>query len=123
MPSGTNYEVFAESGIAGSDNDLFLNGYTYHTKLDDLTDYQNGTLQAIGDNLVGFLNEIMNSSAELMTSREDASAERVVKTTYFDIMGLLFVTYDRSIAQVLSITETCVFLAVATGAMLFFVKK
>jgi len=123
LPSGTNYEVFSEHGIPGSDNDLFLGGYTYHTKLDNLDDYENGTLQAIGENVVGFLNEIMNSPAELKASREDASAERVVKTTYFDIMGVIFVTYDRSIAQILAATETCVFLVVGAAATLFFVKR
>jgi len=123
MPSGTNYEVFAEHGIAGSDNDLFLGGYTYHTKLDGLDDYKNGTLQAIGENVVGFLSEIMNSPAELKTSRQDASAGHVVKTTYFDIMGVIFVTYDRPIAQILALTETIVFLGVGAASTFFFVKR
>jgi hypothetical protein len=123
LPSGTNYEIFAESGIAGTDNDLFLNGYTYHTKLDDLTDYQEGTLQAIGENVLGVLQEIMESPEELASSREDAVQDKVFKTTYFDIMGLVFITYDRSVAKILAATETFVFLFVAAFAMAFFVKK
>lgn len=123
LPSGTNYEIFAESGIAGTDTDLFLNGFTYHTALDGLDDYNPGTLQAIGENSLGLLMEIMASPEQLLASREDASKEEVVKTTFFDIMGLVFVTYDRTIAKVLAITETFVFLFVSGAGSVYLARK
>jgi len=37
--------MFGKYGIPGYDTDLFLNGYTYHTIKDDLSEYKEGTLQ------------------------------------------------------------------------------
>jgi len=102
---------------------MFQNGYTYHTALDNLTDYLNGTFQASGDNMLAFLTEIMNSPEELSHSLEDAAEGEPTKTTFFDILGLAFFTYDRSVAKILAIVETVVFIVVACVALPFLVKK
>jgi len=102
---------------------MFQNGYTYHTALDNLADYLNGTFQASGDNMLAFLTEIMNSPEELSHSLEDAAEGEPTKTTFFDILGLAFFTYDRSVAKILAIVETVVFIVVACVALPFLVKK
>lgn len=107
LPSGTNYEVFSAANISSYDIDLYRNDYTYHTGLDVLTDYQNGTLQAMGQNTLDLLLGVM-TAPEFFTA--EVITENKVTATYYDILLGPVLAYGQKLTYGLGIL--CIFFTI-----------
>lgn len=61
FPSDTDYRIYRDYGdVAGMDFAYIANGYVYHTRLDDIDRIQPGSIQRLGDNLVGTIHELLD---------------------------------------------------------------
>jgi len=64
----------------------------------------------------------MNSPEEFENAREDTKKEQK-KTTFFDLFGMILVSYDRQMATLLAGVETCVSMVLYILGGLYLTKK
>lgn len=83
VPSSTDFGVYAERGaLPGLDVALYRDGYAYHTDRDVPERIAPGTLQHLGDNLLGALRALDRDGLAL-----DAAAADEPPPVYFDLLG------------------------------------
>ena len=99
LPSATNYEVMAANGVPGFDIDFYDGGYTYHTPLDDVSDYVPGTLSALGRNVRVIITKL-GEQPEFDSDEPDSDKS----ATFYDYVNAGFIVYTNEAALII----TCV---------------
>ena len=98
VPSDTDYRIYRDFGhIPGLDIAYMSNGYIYHTKWDDMAQIPAGCLQRGGDNILGLLRNLLNSSFV-----EDPGEYKFGKVVFFDFVGLFMISYSEQAGLVLN---------------------
>ncbi len=104
--SETDFRVYRDrGGLTGLDMALYQDGYAYHTALDRVSRLEPGSLQHMGDNTLAVAREL--ASLELPTTSDPEPG------VYYDLAGLVMVSYGRSTAGWLSALA----LLLAVGAL------
>ncbi|TMW65006.1 hypothetical protein Poli38472_009173 [Pythium oligandrum] len=99
IPADTDFRVYRDFGaVSGMDFAFIANGYVYHTKLDDTSRIQQGSIQHLGDNLVGVIGRLTNVPGRL---QKVAATPYTSNTLFFDIAGMVMVSMGRSAAVTL----------------------
>ena len=89
----TDYDTYAHTGaLSGYDFGFSLDGYTYHTALDDMSTIQRGVFQELGDNLNILIRYILTGDVHKI---EDDPL------IYFDLLGRYLVVYRKATAILL----------------------
>ena len=84
----TDYDTYISFGpLSGYDFGFFLDGYTYHTPLDDISTIQQGVLQEFGDNLNMLIRHILTGDVHKIDDDP---------LIYFDLLGRYLVVYKKS---------------------------
>uniref|UniRef100_A0A182M171 FXNA-like protease n=1 Tax=Anopheles culicifacies TaxID=139723 RepID=A0A182M171_9DIPT len=119
VPSFTDYETLSkEGGWPGLDFALSSYGYLYHTALDARETISAGTLQHIGDNLLGLVSALSNAD-ELGNMQEHREGTAV----FFDFMHLFLVYYTETTGLIINIVLGVFSLALIVGTLFMFVRK
>jgi hypothetical protein len=94
IPNGTDFAVYDQSSPwPGIDLALFEDGYAYHTALDTPARLEPGTLQHLGDNVLGFVKEVGRHQLE--------SGGQTSDVVFFDLGGRGLVVYGRGLEAAL----------------------
>ncbi|XP_052895947.1 endoplasmic reticulum metallopeptidase 1-like [Anopheles moucheti] len=119
VPSFTDYETLSkQGGWPGLDFALSSYGYLYHTALDARETISTGTLQHIGDNLLGLVRALGNAD-ELRNIREHREGTAV----FFDFMHLFLVYYTETTGLIINNLLGVFSLALIVGTLFMFVRK
>lgn len=98
LKSGTDFEAFRDAGnIPGLDLSYCSGGWKYHTKFDHIRYVDLESIQNTGNNVLDLV-KLMSNSEEIRNPPEGTAA------VYFDLWGLLFVTYTASVGKAINIT-------------------
>ena len=93
IPADTDYRVYRDFGyVAGMDFAYIANGYVYHTMLDDISRIQPGSIQRLGENLVGVVYQLGSEPGRLKKVGDNPQSSN---TFFSDIMGLTMVTASK----------------------------
>ncbi|EAL41724.3 AGAP007677-PA [Anopheles gambiae str. PEST] len=119
VPSFTDYETLSkQGGWPGLDFALSSYGYLYHTALDARETISAGTLQHIGDNLLGLV-RALGSADELGNIQEHREGTAV----FFDFMHLFLVYYTETTAMIVNIVLGVLSLALIVGTLFMIMRK
>ena len=116
VPSDTDYSILAGEvfgNLTGMDLASMLDSRSYHCARDVTDRIKRGSVQAYGENVVG----VLEGAAELLEDGQGRDTKSDV--VYFDILGVVAVSYPFSVAQVLHVTP----LTLAAALYLLFVIK
>ncbi|KRJ99888.1 uncharacterized protein Dyak_GE12045, isoform B [Drosophila yakuba] len=98
LPSDTDFGIFVTYGnLIGLDTAKFINGFAYHTKYDQFSNIPRGSIQNTGDNLLGLVRSIANS-----TELDNTAAYETGHAIFFDVLGLYFINYTESNGVILN---------------------
>nr|NP_001261090.1 uncharacterized protein Dmel_CG10073, isoform C [Drosophila melanogaster]AGB93622.1 uncharacterized protein Dmel_CG10073, isoform C [Drosophila melanogaster] len=98
LPSDTDFAIFVKYGnLIGLDMAKFINGFAYHTKYDQFSNIPRGSIQNTGDNLLGLVRSIANS-----TELDNTEAYATGHAIFFDVLGLYFISYTESNGVILN---------------------
>ncbi|CAF1197583.1 unnamed protein product [Adineta steineri] len=88
----SDYDIFNLSySRLGYDFGYFLDGYTYHTSLDQLSTFKQGVIQDLGDNLAILIRNILLEHNQQINDINDADP-----LIYFDILSRYLMIYKLS---------------------------
>uniref|UniRef100_A0A182P9Y3 FXNA-like protease n=1 Tax=Anopheles epiroticus TaxID=199890 RepID=A0A182P9Y3_9DIPT len=119
VPSFTDYETLSkQGGWPGLDFALSSYGYLYHTALDARETISAGTLQHIGDNLLGLVRALSNAD-ELGSIRDHREGTAV----FFDFMHLFLVYYTETTGMIVNIVLGVLSLALIIGTLFMIMRK
>ncbi|XP_050073121.1 endoplasmic reticulum metallopeptidase 1-like [Anopheles maculipalpis] len=119
VPSFTDYETLSkQGGWPGLDFALSSYGYLYHTALDARETISGGTLQHIGDNLLGLVRALSNAD-ELGNIQEHSEGTAV----FFDFMHLFLVYYTETTGLIINILLGVFSLGLIVGTLCMIVRK
>uniref|UniRef100_A0A182J4W4 FXNA-like protease n=1 Tax=Anopheles atroparvus TaxID=41427 RepID=A0A182J4W4_ANOAO len=119
VPSFTDYETLSgEGGWPGLDFALSSYGYLYHTALDALETISAGTLQHIGDNILGLVQGLVNAD-EL----GDIDAHREGTAVFFDFMHLFLVYYTETTGLIINCLLGTLSLGLIVGTLVMMICK
>lgn len=109
VPSDTDFRVYRDEGhLAGLDLALFEDGYSYHTALDRLDRVQPGSLQALGNNVLG--------AVRALSQAKPTADEVQERAFFFDVLGRVMVAYGERTGRAVAFgTLLLALLAVAFG--------
>ena len=99
IDSETDYSVFTSRGsLLGYDFAFYLDGYNYHTSLDQPSIVEQGALQHLGDNTLVLARNILLEKVNLQQPEAITDEDNII---YFDILGRHLVTYRRTTAVII----------------------
>lgn len=103
IKSATDFQVYKEvAGLSGLDFAYVDNSAVYHTKNDKLKLLKSGSLQHLGDNMLGFLLQTATSSqlpkGKTMEAEEKSGHDTAI---FFDILGMYMIVYRQRFANML----------------------
>ncbi|CAF1247240.1 unnamed protein product [Adineta steineri] len=105
----TDYDAFnLISFLSGYDFGFFLDGYTYHTPLDQLSTFKQGVIQDLGDNLAILIRNILLEHNQQLNDNKDADP-----LIYFDILSRYLMIYKLSTS--ILIQKILIILIIITG--------
>uniref|UniRef100_M4C1N7 Uncharacterized protein n=1 Tax=Hyaloperonospora arabidopsidis (strain Emoy2) TaxID=559515 RepID=M4C1N7_HYAAE len=95
IPADTDYRVYRDFGyVAGMDFAYIANGYVYHTILDDVSRIQPGSVQRLGENLVGIVHQLGSEPGRLKKVGDNPQSSN---TFFSDVVGLTMVTASKEV--------------------------
>lgn len=104
LPADSDYHVYTLEGhLSGFNLATFHDGYALHTSRDRPSRIERGTLQDMGDKALAL--------ARALASSPRPAAKDVTKAIYYDVLGVLFVSYDGTTARVLAFVALALALA------------
>ena len=98
LPSSTNFEAMPSNNVPGFDLDFYNGGYSYHTPLDTVSDYVNGTLTLHGSNI----RAIINNLAEQPEFERSEGVGTEARPTFYDILSWGLVMYSFETSRVIA---------------------
>ena len=100
--SDTDYNIFTAKGsLLGYDFAFYLDGYNYHTLLDQPSIVEDGALQHLGENVLALSREILLGRVNLQLPESITDDENLI---YFDILGRHLVTYSKTTSVIIQLT-------------------
>lgn len=100
IPSDTDFRIFRDfGGIVGMDFAHIVNGYRYHTRYDHIDYIPMNVLQRTGDNCLALTMTFANSEY-----LDDPQSYSKGQSVFFDIGGLVFFNYSKSVGMLLNIS-------------------
>ena len=106
LSSGTDFESFRGSGnVPGLDISYCNQGWKYHTKFDHIRYMTLEPIQNTGNNMLALIKLLANSE-ELSDPPEGT------KAVYFDLWGLIFISYSAQVGLITNIIVSVVAFAV-----------
>ncbi|XP_052873852.1 endoplasmic reticulum metallopeptidase 1-like [Anopheles cruzii] len=119
VPSFTDYETLSlVGGWPGLDFALSSYGYLYHTALDALETISAGTLQHIGDNVLGLVLGLANGD-ELGSMGRHADGTAI----FFDFMHLFLVYYTETTGIIINSVLAVIALGLIVGTLFMMIRK
>ncbi|KAK9835829.1 hypothetical protein WJX74_008841 [Apatococcus lobatus] len=125
IPSDTDYRMYSfkhgYGNLPGVDIATILDAEAYHTDRDASSRIRNGTLQAMGENAIGLIQEF---GKVLRDDPDKAAAQNSDDQgmVFFDILGLYMVTYSKKLAFQLHQLPLVLALSMPLGARVMGVK-
>ncbi|CAG7712882.1 unnamed protein product, partial [Allacma fusca] len=109
IAAGTDFKIFMKFGsIPGLDMAFIENGWVYHTKLDNVAEVSPGSIQHLGDNLLGLVEHIGNLDFE------SVQTENIETTSiFFDVFGLFVVYYTKPVGIWINVVVAATFISIA----------
>ncbi|CEG35116.1 endoplasmic reticulum [Plasmopara halstedii] len=99
IPADTDYRIYRDFGfVAGMDFAYIANGYVYHTALDDVSRIQLGSIQRLGENIVGIVNVLGNEPGRLEKVANNLQTSRAF---FADVMGFTMITASKEMTFML----------------------
>lgn len=97
LNSGTDFESFRDDGsVPGLDISYCSGGWKYHTKFDHIRYVTTDSIQHTGDNILELVKMLANSD-ELESPPVGSPA------VYFDLWGVVFVSYTAAVGRIINI--------------------
>lgn len=109
--------VFTNKLLAGVDFANSENGFVYHTKFDNGALVSLGSFQHTGDNVLALIETLANNP--LLQTDANFSGGSMV---YFDVLGLLFVSYSHTLGLILNFVISLLSLG-TIFSLLYKIKK
>ncbi|MGI8499053.1 MAG: M28 family peptidase [Gemmatimonadaceae bacterium] len=98
IPSDTDFRIYRDfARLRGLDIAMYQGGYAYHTQRDRSWNVAPGSLQHMGSNVLALVREL--AGRPLLG---DIGGEPSV---YYDVLGLVMITYSAAVARVLAIVS------------------
>ena len=101
-------------GIAGVDLIFIEHGHAYHTPQDTAARVRRQDLALMGGQLFSFSLHLLRTLADTDGDMGDKHAEEQV---YFDVLGLFWVGYSRTVGEAINLAAACAGLVVWAHAM------
>jgi hypothetical protein len=99
MDLSTDYDTYiSNSSLLGYEFIFLVDGYTYHTTLDNLSNIKQGVLQDLGDNLGILVRHILLNDVENV--EDDIDYDSLI---YFDIFGRYLFVYKISTSIIIQL--------------------
>lgn len=105
IPSDTDFRIFRDVGQwPGLDIAYYRNGYVYHTTIDDLRFVNLGSIQHLGENVLGVVRHLALNKEGSFDLVRNSSLTRPV---YFDLFGFKMILYSREAMVALNWATVC----------------
>ncbi|XP_063703868.1 endoplasmic reticulum metallopeptidase 1-like [Culicoides brevitarsis] len=123
IPSDTDFRNFKNyaKDVAAIDCAQNYNGYVYHTKYDDFSLIDYGSLQHTGDNVIAVMEEL-DDTKEIKRKEVGEYVQEGGSFIFYDIMGLAFVFYSKTDGIIIN-SVVIVACTVVIGLCLVAIKK
>ena len=100
--SDTDYSAFTTQGsLLGYDFAFYLDGYNYHTLLDQPSIVEEGALQHLGENVLALSRDILLGHVDLQQPASIIDDDNLI---YFDILGRHLVVYTKTTSTIIQLT-------------------